>query len=206
MAYTLEIVDLNSLPPAESVLNAAELAFYKTLKLPKRKTEWLGGRLALKKLLCAYVGGALMDFTILAQNGVGKPTITAGGKALKIPFSLTHSNGFAVAALAPDVQVIGIDLEVIAPRISAWKADFFDPAELAREDDEFLTRLWTQKEALVKLLGSGLTINSLDVRVVDKQPQFFGRALEIYTSLGSPQITLQTRPLLPGFCFSVAVA
>ena len=42
--------------------------------------------------------------------------------------------------------------------------------------------------------------------MVDKQPQFFGRALEIYTSLGSPQITLQTRPLLPGFCFSVAVA
>ena len=206
MAYTLEVVDLKNLPPVTTVLSEAECAFYKTLKLPKRKTEWLGARLALKKLLCAHLGGALTDFTILAPDRVGKPIITVGGKALNIPFSLTHSNGFAVAALAPDAQAIGIDLEIIAPRISAWKEDFFHPTELTQETDEFLTLLWTQKEALVKLLGPGLTINSHDVRVVNGAPQFFGRALEIYTSLGTPPITLESRPLIPGFCFSIAHA
>ena len=206
MAYTLEVVDLKDLPPAQTVLSGAECAFYKTLKLPKRKAEWLGGRLALKRLLAAHTGGNLTDFTILAPGGVGKPVITAGKKTLQIPFSLTHSNGFAVAALSPDARFIGIDLEVVAPRITAWKNDFFHPAELTREDDVFLTLLWTQKEALVKLLGSGLTINSRDVCVVRGKPQFFGRALEIYNALGSPKITLETLDLLPGFCFSIAVA
>ena len=206
MAYQLEVVDLNSLPPVHTVLSGAENVFYKTLKLPKRKTEWLGGRLALKRLLAAHFHCALTEFTVLAPGGVGKPVIVAGDKILNIPFSITHSNGFAVAALAPDARFIGIDLEQIAPRIAAWKNDFFHPAELTCEDDAFLTSLWTQKEALVKLLGAGLTVNSRDVRVEDNQPQFSGRALELYNALGAPQIMLETRPLLPGFCFSVAVA
>ena len=206
MAYALEVVDLQDLPPAESVLSGAECAFYKTLKLPKRRAEWLGARLALKRLLAAYTGRALTDFTLLAPGGVGKPSVCVGENSLQIPFSLTHSNGFAVAALAPHAQAIGIDLELIAPRLAAWKADFFHPSELAREDDAFLTLLWTQKEALVKLLGSGLTINSRDVRVVGGKPQFFGRALEMYNALGAPQITLEMPALLPGFCFSIAIA
>ena len=122
-----------------------------------------------------------------------------------LPFSITHSNGYAVAAIAPQAQYIGIDLEKIAPRINAWKTDFFHPTELTGEGDEFLTTLWTQKEAIVKLLGTGLAINSFEVRCVNGTPQFFGRALQIYQSLGSPAITLETRTLLEGFAFSVAV-
>ncbi len=207
MAYHIEVVDLNHLPPADTVLSEAERAFYQTLKLPKRQTEWLGGRLALKKLLCAYAGGALTDYTILAPGGVGKPSVTQGENAVPIPFSLTHSNGFAAAVLAPQACSIGIDLEKIAPRIKAWSADFFHPSELAAGEpsDDFLTQLWTQKEALVKLLGSGLTVNSFDIRVVGGVPQFFGRALAIYNALGAPSLTLETLTLLPGFCCSVAV-
>lgn len=210
MCYELEVVDLQNLPPATAVLSAAELAFYQTLKVPKRRTEWLGGRLALKKLLCAQLGGAWTDVTVLVPGGVGKPSVTAGGKIITIPFSLTHSNGFAVAALAPHARYIGIDLEQITPRIASWKDQFFHPSELAAcpadvSSDEFLTLLWTQKEALVKLLGSGLTVNTLDVRVVGGNPVLYGRALEIYTALGTPHLTLETLSLLPGFCCSVAV-
>lgn len=200
-----QVVDLQHLPPASEVLCQAELAFYQTLKLPKRKVEWLGGRLALKKLLCAHLGGLLTDFEILVPGGVGKPTIKKEGEEINIPFSITHSNGYAVAALAPNAKYLGIDLEKVAPRISAWKNDFFHPSELTRQDDEFLTTLWTQKEAVVKLLGSGLTINSFDVRVLNAKPHFTGRALEIYKTLSSPQISLQTSSLIPGFIFSVAI-
>ncbi len=228
MAYQLKVVDLNNLPPANTVLCEKELAFYNRLQVPKRKTEWLGGRLALKTLLCAQLGRTLKDYEVLTPGGVGKPTVTVSANftsplegedarragegenkdsgAVNIPFSLTHSNGFAVAALAPEHKYIGIDLEKIAPRLSAWKDSFFHPTELTRTDDAFLTSLWTQKEALVKLLGPGLTINTQDVRVVGGAAQFYGRALEIYTALGAPQITLETSSLRPGFCFSVAVA
>ena len=122
-----------------------------------------------------------------------------------MPFSITHSHGYAVAAITPVHQYIGIDLEKIVPRIEAWKTDFFHPAELTDDTDVFLTTLWTQKEALVKLLGTGLAINSFDVRCVHGTPQFFNRARQIYESLGCPSITLQTRTLLDGFAFSVAV-
>lgn len=206
MLYQLKVVDLKCLPPTDEVLCTVERDFYNRLKVPKRQAEWLGGRWALKKLLAAHTGRALTDFAVLALGGTGKPVITVAGEESSVPFSITHSNGFAVAAIAPDKKYIGIDLEQIAPRIAAWKDSFFHPTELTRTDDEFLTCLWTQKEALVKLLGAGLTINTQDVRVVGGKPVFSGRALEIYTALGAPQITLETRPLIPGFSFSVAVA
>lgn len=205
MAYQLEIVDLQILPPATSVLSQRENAFFQTLKLPKRKTEWLGGRLALKRVVSKYTRMSLQAIEILPHAENGKPQLLIGGERSRLPFSITHSNGYAVAAIAPQAQYMGIDLEKIAPRINAWKQDFFHPTELIGEGDEFLTTLWTQKEALLKLLGIGLAINSFDVRCVNGKPQFFGRALQIYQSLGSPAITLESLPLLEGFSFTVAL-
>ncbi len=206
MACQLEVVDLQNLPPATSVLSERENAFFQTLKLPKRKTEWLGSRIALKRLVSAYAHVPLPAVEVLPQAQSGKPQLLIAGKQSLLPFSITHSQGFAVAALAPQAKFLGIDLEKISPRMNVWKTDFFHPTELTGEGDAFLTRLWTQKEAVVKLLGTGLTLNSFDVRCINDTPQFFNRALQIYESLGSPAITLETRPLLDGFSFSVAVA
>lgn len=205
MAYQLEVVDLQTLPPATSVLSEREQAFFSTLKLPKRQTEWLGGRLALKRLVSTQVRLPIKSVEVLPHAENGKPQLLIGGQRSALPFSITHSHGYAVAAIAPDVHYIGIDLEKVAPRLNAWKQDFFHPSELTGEGDDFLTTLWTQKEAVVKLLGTGLAINSFEVRCIDGKVQFFGRALQIYQSLGSPAITLETRPLIPGFAFSVAV-
>lgn len=205
MAYQLEVVDLQTLPPATSVLSERENAFFQTLKLPKRKTEWLGGRLALKRLVSQHIRVSIQTVEILPHAENGKPQLLIGGERSKLPFSITHSHGVAVAAIAPRAKYIGIDLEKIAPRINAWKQGFFHPSELTGTGDVFLTTLWTQKEAVVKLLGTGLAINSFEVRCVDGTPQFFGRALQIYQSLGAPTITLETRPMLEGFAFSVAV-
>ena len=205
MAYQLEVADLNSLPPAEKVLGEREQAFFQTLKLPKRRTEWLGGRLALKRLVAAQVRLPLTQVEVLPHAESGKPQLLIAGQRSTLPFSITHSHGYAVAAIAPTHQYIGIDLEKIAPRMNAWKTDFFHPTELIEDGDAFLTALWTQKEAVVKLLGTGLAINSFDVRCVNGTAQFFNRALQIYQSLGCPAITLETRPLLEGFAFSVAV-
>ena len=206
MAYLLEVVDLQNLPPALSVLSQREYEFFQTLKLPKRQTEWLGGRIALKRLVSAHARLSIRSIEVLPHAENGKPQLLIGGERSLLPFSITHSHGYAVAAIAPDAHYIGIDLEKIAPRINAWKTDFFHPTELTGEGDAFLTTLWTQKEALVKLLGTGLAINSFDVRCINGMPQFFNRAQQIYESLGSPAITLETRPLLDGFSFSVAVA
>lgn len=204
MAYQLEVIDLTNLPPADALLSVQEQAYYQTLRFPKRRNEWLGGRLALKRIVGRILGVSdLVQVEVLPQES-GKPKLLVGGKVTRLAYSITHSNGFAVAAASADERLIGIDLEKIEHRITAWKNDFFHPSELTDDSDEFLTALWTQKEALVKLLGTGLSLRSNEVCCVRGQAQFAGRALEIYKSLGEPQISMTTDKWPAGFMFSVA--
>ncbi len=204
MSVELQVVDLHQLPPGETFLSQRERMFFQTLKLPKRQKEWLGGRFALKKLVARCAGVISTEIEVLPQHTSGKPLLCVRGKHSSLPFSITHSHGYAVAAVADEVRYLGIDLEKVVHRMEVWKKDFFHPSELSGQGDEFLTALWTQKEAVVKLLGTGLSVGSFDVRCVGEKVEFFNRALEIYRRLGSPVITLQTSVLLPGFQFSIA--
>ena len=203
MTVQIQVVDLQKLPPSQQVLTQAEQAFYETLRVPKRRNEWLGGRFALKQLLSKNEEVDFKAIEILASHE-SKPSLTVAGAAWNGAFSITHSHGFAVAAIDREADFLGIDLEKIEHRIDAWKTGFFHPEELTGDGDEFLTALWTQKEAVVKLLGTGLTLNSFDVRCIDGRVAFYGRALEIYQHLGAPKILLETSMLIPGFMFSVA--
>ncbi len=203
MSCPIKAVDLNRLPPADEILSSQEAAFFQTLRFPKRRVEWLGGRFALKELVHQAVGAPLREIEVLPHPS-GKPLLQVGGKPSALAFSITHSHGWAVAALGPEQSRVGIDLEKIAHRIDAWAHDFFHPSELTDTGDAFLTALWTQKEAVVKLLGTGLSLNSYDVRCVRGKAFFFGPAQEAYARLGSPAITLQTSELVPGFMFTLA--
>ena len=204
MAHPLEIVDLTNLPPAENMLSLREQAFYQTLRFPKRRTEWLGGRFALKQAIKQiYPTYDWKQVEVLPQES-GKPQVTVGGKPLPLAYSITHSNGFAVAAVSAEETFLGIDLEKIEHRIDAWKDDFFHPDELTGDGDEFLTALWTQKEALVKLLGTGLSLRSKEVCCINGTPRFSGRALELYNQLGCPSLTVTTKQWPTGYMFSVA--
>lgn len=206
MPYQLKVVDLSSLPPADGILSERERAFFETLRFPKRRTEWLGGRLALKQLVAAACCVAdLTQIEVLPQES-GKPVLLVGGKPANLSFSITHSGGYAVAAVSKQEDFLGIDLEKIEHRIDAWANDFFHPSELISRTDVFLTALWTQKEALVKLLGTGLSLNSYDVRCIDGKPQFFGPAQDVYRTLRCAEVFVQTQELLPGFMFSAAHA
>lgn len=205
MPVQIKRIDLTQLPPSNDFLSAREQVFLSALKLPKRRKEWLGGRFALKMLVSGAQNVPLAQVELLPHGNSGKPLLSVLGKPCTLPFSITHSHGFAVAAIAPQDKFIGIDLEKIAPRIDAWKESFFHPDELTGAGDAFLTALWTQKEAAVKLLGTGLAVNSFDVRCVGGEVSFYGRALEIYREMGSPKISLSTEFKPEGFAFSVAV-
>ena len=204
MPYQVKVVDLSSLPPADGILSEREGAFYQTLRFPKRRTEWLGGRFALKALLSDLLQIADWREIEVLPCSNGKPVLVVCGIESNLAFSITHSHGYAVAAVSQTCALIGIDLERIEKRMDAWAKDFFHSSELTGEGERFLTSLWTQKEALVKLLGTGLSLNSYDVRSVQGLPQFFSAAEQIYNRLGSPEIVLHTEELIPNFMFSVA--
>ena len=205
MKYQIKFVDLTNLPPAERILSARELAFYQTLKLPKRRTEWLGGRLALKQLLLPQPGADVSRAEILPHEG-GKPQVYVDNAPYTGAFSITHSHGWAAAAISQECRFLGIDLEKVEHRINAWAEDFFHPQERQSMDDSFLTALWTKKEAVVKLLGAGLSLNSFDVRFVGDKISFYGEALQVYRSLGEPEIKLELSSRPQGFMLCVAWA
>ena len=203
MSCQIKAVDLNRLPPADEILSQQEAAFFQTLRFPKRRVEWLGGRFALKELVRACSGVSYREIEVLPHPS-GKPVLRVKGEESPLAFSITHSHGWAVAAVSADERFVGIDLEKIEHRLNTWAKDFFHPSELTGTGDAFLTALWTQKEAVVKVLGTGLSLNSYDVRCINGQVSFFVSALAAYTRLGSPALTLQTDERLAGFMFTLA--
>ena len=108
--------------------------------------------------------------TIAIEYGEhGKPTLAADAAARPLRFNLSHSDGWALFALASDCEV-GIDLEsglrleadeknlsALAKRIlsgrelSVWQS----LADLAARRAAFL-RAWTRKEAFAKATGKGV--------------------------------------------------
>lgn len=102
---------------------------------------------------CAAIGCAVPDLTFARAPG-GKPYFPA---APWLHFSISHSGDWWLCAFSG--APVGVDLQRIQPTREAGIARrFFHPDEtawLAVNPDGFF-RLWTAKEACVKLTGRGI--------------------------------------------------
>lgn len=122
-------------------------------------------RWVLRRLLAAY--GADPARAALATGPNGKPEAPGGGP---LRCSVSSSGGMVVVALA--TYDLGVDLErlrVVPDRDLLIRSTMSgeEQATLAGEsggDDEAFLRLWTVKEAYMKALGTGLTLDPLEVR------------------------------------------
>lgn len=178
-----------------AALSGKEAAQYAVFRMEKRRREWLAGRLAAKALLAGDRGDQAA-FEI-GMDKFGRPS--CGAELV----SISHSGGWALAAVKPGSAFLGADLEKVEPRHPAWYRDYFHPSELPAPDPSEATRLWTIKEALLKALGLGLMADPLDIRTGERV-RLSGKALERYRELGSPDFTVETRPVPDGFWTAVA--
>jgi len=75
-------------------------------------------------------------------------------------FSISHCGDFA-AAIVSKTERVGIDVELLTPRVEKIKHKFLHPDELQMVDQatgdriQLLTLLWSAKEAMFKWWGSG---------------------------------------------------
>lgn len=147
-------------------LHPQEQKYYETLKFKKRVKSYLLGRYAAKLAVGAITGEEKLE-RILIQQGIFNQPIVTYPAMQNIQVSITHSDDLAAAVAFPEACPVGIDLE----RISLNQAGVLETqiTELEKElighlvraglysNVEVLTLFWTAKEALSKVLKTGLT-------------------------------------------------
>ena len=165
-----------SLPEdAETLLSAAEAATHAALKVPKRRSDWLLGRITAKQLLAGYLGNggsapALGEIVIAADDD-GAPFATVRGTRLPVSLSISHSHATAFCALvAAAGMTVGADIEYIEGRDASFLRDYFTDDEQAAaqawpEPHTATTLLWSAKEAVLKALREGLRVDTRQVQI-----------------------------------------
>lgn len=152
-----------------SLLSPAEAALWTNFTYPKRRLEWLGGRLAAKHSLGRLLGGEsarlYRDYSFLPDEH-GRPALEPLPGINTTPHvSISHSRDYA-AALTTATGRCGLDIQQKNARLSTVQERFASAEELAllAALPDPLTRLcllWTTKEAVKKCWLSD-------------QPTFFG--------------------------------
>jgi len=140
-----------------------------------RRRKWLMGRAAAKRLVRDMLGDGQVPekkISVLNQPS-GEPFVLIEGKGgWDYPISISHRSevGMAAVPVARAVR-IGADLETIEPRDPALVRQFYTEDEARRVEtaihdrDEVVSRIWSAKEAVLKLLGLGLRIDTRGVVV-----------------------------------------
>lgn len=157
-------------------LGKQEKVEYARLKVPKRKEEWMGSRLAVKRLIFAcrpQLGLAnLAQVQILKEHsGVPFLQINEAGRLLGW-LSLSHSHGHVLAAYSPDDIRFGVDLELIEYRSIDFVRDFFTTAEVQQAtigapDQKIVatTIIWSAKGVVLKAISEGLRIDTRKIEI-----------------------------------------
>jgi 4'-phosphopantetheinyl transferase len=142
--------------------------------LPRRR-KWLLGRAAAKQLVRDISRDpALRDDTISVLNQPsGAPFVLVEGQGgWPYPISISHRNDIGLAASPVEQRFhIGADVETIEPRDLALVRQFFTDGEAEFVDgagtdrDLIVARIWSAKEAVLKLLGLGLRLDTRAIEV-----------------------------------------
>jgi phosphopantetheinyl transferase len=144
-------------------LHASEWARYEALT-PNAQQGWALGRVAVKdavrQCLWKHGAGPVHPQAVRVENDASGRPWARGPEGVVRPVSVAHRHSLAVASVAVEGVDAGIDVELVEPRADSFVRVSMTEGELAlRRDqamDEWVTRLWTIKEAAAKAAGTGL--------------------------------------------------
>lgn len=158
-------------PQLAADLSRPERARAERFRFAADRRRFVARRAWLRRVLAAYLGTTASDLVIDASP-LGKPFVRRP-TAPQVSFSLSHSSGWALAAVTASRDV-GVDVETLPPGFSSERLakrwlSAGEQKELAAlaprlRPDAFL-RGWTCKEAFSKATGLGLDLCPQRVRV-----------------------------------------
>ena len=154
---------LQSLAINRSLLNDEEQHRADRLLDRQKKNQFIVSRAGLRRILAGYLDSDPKQ-VFFRHNQSGKPFLAASHCSI-LNFNLSHSGQWAVLAVTKGIRV-GVDIEFIDTSIDYQQlaTHYFDTREMeslsrytpARQRRGFC-RLWTQKESVLKKVGSGFS-------------------------------------------------
>ncbi|MEA3200358.1 MAG: hypothetical protein QOE90_1786 [Thermoplasmata archaeon] len=180
------------------VLSPDEQAALSALPVTKRKEDWLAATLAAKAALRAAGDARPWSQMPILRGPDGAP-LAHGARGI----TLSHAGGAGAAALYDvDRERVGIDLEVVEPRASAFEDEAFTPEERAgfpagHARPAALALAWAAKEAVLKALGAGLSLPLHEIRLHaaggQVQVELRGAAKERFAAMQGEGISIEAR-------------
>lgn len=169
-AATVVHVDLTTAPAREAAalewLDDEEMARWHRLRHVRARRQFVLCRAALRATLCEQLYCANADLRFVALDH-GKPGAFVGDKPVTAGFNVSHSGAHGLIAFASHGR-LGVDVEERHRRHDPDGPirDVFAPGEreeLSKWDGEdkrhLFFRLWTLKEAAIKALGTGFSLD-----------------------------------------------
>jgi phosphopantetheinyl transferase len=158
----LSLIELETVTEhCEKILSGPERERFASMK-GKRRKNFCGARLALKKLSRRLPGGDMLappdEITTIQADGLPRCPRTNGVEPLYCTAS--HDSRFAVAAVSE--KRIGIDVEEISERVLKGRHHYMHDEEQSLVKShpigeiEASTRVWSIKEAVTKATGLNL--------------------------------------------------
>ena len=163
--------DARGRPCLERWLTATELEAFDAFVVPKRRRDWLAGRLAAKEAVRGRLrlerADNYCEIEIRTSDGggdFGRPQYLLSGEPGEFSLSISHAGDTAVATLAPRAgEQVGVDIECVQETDASFEAVALSPAERRRVESlsgtarwRAITTIWVIKEAFLKALGVGL--------------------------------------------------
>ena len=157
-------------------LSADELNRWTELSQRKRRTEWLGGRLAAKWAAAGLLGETTVDWQglVIRSEEDGRPYVVTEAQAVAPFISISHS-GHLAASLAANLPC-GLDIQQPGAKIHRVKKRFAAPEEEdiltasqppeSFAETERLTILWAAKEAVRKMVRTRPLLGLLEIRLL----------------------------------------
>lgn len=157
----LNTASFRSFTDKEECLHEQELVYSRNLRYEKRRYSYLAGRYIAKKSLGQFLGTDLLS-KILIQPGVFNQPIVTATISNPPSISISHTEEVAACVVFPREHPMGLDAETV----KEYKAEAIETQLTLHEKQlfpqksfdkvHFYTYLWTAKEALSKLLTTGL--------------------------------------------------
>ncbi len=160
---------------AHTYLSPKDLIHFNSI--PNKKSEWLAGRIAAKKLIKKHfskLGVALKYKEIeISTKTSGQPYFR------NLNLSISHTDKIAIAEIS-DKGNVGIDIEkirkipeIVIEKFLTEKEKNFIALAPKSQNDLYTTLFWSLKESHLKSLGLGLRKHPASVEITKTKKGFY---------------------------------